>query len=361
MKPIYFTVGPSELYPKFRSFLDAAMDHEMGSISHRGQQFTELHKDLGAHLKQLVGIPEGYSVFYSGSATEWMERIIQNCSEVNTLHFTDGAFSKRFYEIAQALGRQATSVSSRPDQSFYIEDVPFDLAPELVCLTHNETSNGTMIQKAFIKDVRERFPKAIIALDVVSSAPTCDMDFSIVDCIFFSVQKGFGIPAGLSVLFVNPRAMEISRMLEKERGTYTGSYHSFTSLFEYEKKNQTPETPNVLDMYLLNEVVKDMLIIGKETMLVEMLFKAKLLYDAVSNSPLMVPCVENIAVRSQTVIVANTKAGSKEIIQACKARGLIIASGYGSHKEDQVRIGNFPSHARDDVATLASLIQAGIF
>jgi len=361
MKQIYFTVGPSELYPKFRIFLDAAIDNKIVSISHRGQQFAELHKDLGVHLKQLIGIPEEYSVFYSGSATEWMERIIQNCSEVHTLHFTGGAFSKRFYETANALGRHAVSVNSRTDQSFCIEDIPSGLTPELICLTHNETSNGTMIQESFIKNVRDKFPKAIIALDVVSSAPTCSLDFPLVDCVFFSVQKGFGMPAGLSVLFVSPRAIEISLILEKERSVYTGSYHSFASLLEYEKKNQTPETPNVFGMYLLNEIVKDMLVTGKEAMCREILLKAKLLYDAVSNSPLVIPCVENIAVRSQTVIVANVKTGSKEIIQACKAHGFIIASGYGSHKEDQIRIGNFPSHMRADAAELASLIQGGIF
>jgi phosphoserine aminotransferase len=359
MKPIYFTVGPSELYPKFGRFLDAAMKEGMGSISHRSQRFAELHKDLGMNLKRLIGVPETYHVFYSGSATEWMERILQNCSAMRTLHFVNGAFSKRFYEIAKTLGRETVSVGCRPDQPFIIQDIPSDVAPELVCLTHNETSNGTMLPKTLIREVRERFPGAIIALDIVSSAPTCDLDFSLIDCAFFSVQKGFGLPAGLGVLFVSPHAVEVSQMIGKSQGAYTGSYHSFASLWEYEKKNQTPETPNVLGMYLLSEVARDMLIIGKETMYREMLAKAALLYDAISRSSMVAPCVADSAIRSQTVLVANAKAGSKEIIQACKARGFILAGGYGIHKEDQIRIGNFPSHAMADVVTLASLLMAG--
>ena len=239
--PKYFTVGPSQLNPRLEEFLGRAMEEDIGSISHRGERFQRLHTDLGNNLKKLFTVPEAYSVFYAGSATEFMERVIQNVSVKNTLHFTDGAFSKKFIEIAVKNGRDAISVPAGGNGAgggmFSLQDVPADASPELVCVTHNETSNGTVVSRDFLDSLRARFPKALIALDIVSSAPVSDVDFSAADCIFFSVQKGFGLPAGLGVMFVSPAALEKARQIESGGAQYTGSFHSFASLAKYAEKH----------------------------------------------------------------------------------------------------------------------------
>ncbi|MES2023769.1 MAG: aminotransferase class V-fold PLP-dependent enzyme [Patescibacteria group bacterium] len=357
MKLNYFTVGPSNLHPKFGEFIEQAGREDIGSISHRGEKFMELYEDLSSNLKKLLNIPDEYYVFYACSATEFMERVVQNCSEKNTLHFVDGYFSKKFSEISKDQGRVSTEILAREDRSFSLEDIPSDCDPELICMTHNETTNGVLLPNSFLEKVYEKFPDKLIALDIVSSAPVCDVDFSKVDCAFFSVQKGFGLPAGLGVLFVSPRALKKAEEIEKKNKQYTGSYHSFASFLKYSEKNQTPETPNVFGMYLLNEVCKDYLSVGVENLKSEIKVKAKLIYSTLEKCKELKPLINNKEMRSETVIVAETKNGSKKIIESLKEKGFLVASGYGEDKEKQIRLGNFPSHSRQEVEEFCRVLK----
>ena len=72
----------------------------------------------------------------------------------------------------------------------------------------------------------------IIALDLVSSVPATPIDLSLVDTAYFSVQKCFGLPAGMGVWIVGPKCFEVSKVKEY-MNEIVGSYHSLSVL----KKN----------------------------------------------------------------------------------------------------------------------------
>jgi phosphoserine aminotransferase len=353
----YFTVGPTQLYPRFREFLDEALAQDIGSISHRSSTFVELFHATSESVRAVLNAPADRQVFFAGSATEWMERSIQNLSAARTLHFVSGHFAKRFYEFALSQGRDARKVDQKQDGSFDLADVPTDFAPEMIALTHNETSNGTQLSLEFFASVRAAFPDALIALDIVSSAPIVPAAFMAADVVFFSVQKGFGMPAGLGVALVSPRAIAQAAALGASQ--YTGAYHSFTKLADYAAKGNTVETPNVLGIYLLNMIARDLCARGIDTLTKETADKATLLRAALEH------CIETElepilpAYQSQTVIVAKTPGGSKPIIERFKAAGITIASGYGDRKETHVRIGNFAAHSKADMERLASLFATG--
>lgn len=350
----YFTVGPSQEYPKLREFLQDGLAEDIHSISHRSARFVELFQSAAAGVLTLFGAPGDRSVVFAGSATEWMERSIQNLSRERTLHFVSGHFAKRFYDFSLEMGRDARKVDQQLDGSFRPEDIPADFSPELIALTHNETSNGTQLSEGFFTAIRARFPDALIALDVVSSAPVVPQAFMAVDVVFFSVQKGFGMPAGLGVAIVSPRAVAHADEV-RAAGQYTGFFHSLPKLAEYAAKGNTVETPNVLGIYLLDRIVHD-LAPRKETLADETAQKAALIREALARSTDVE--LEPIAPEylSQTVIVAKTPGGSKPIIDRLKAQGITIASGYGTRKDTHIRIGNFPQHSREDVERLASLM-----
>ena len=351
----YFTVGPTQLYPRFREFLDEALANDIASISHRSAQFVELFNTTREALVELLRAPADRQVFYAGSATEWMERCVQNMSSARTLHFVSGTFSKRFYDFALAQGRDARKVDQQPDGSFALAGIPADFAPELIVFTHNETSNGTQVSPEFFEAVRASFPDALIAVDIVSSAPVHHDAFMQADAVFFSVQKGFGMPAGLGVCLVSPRAIARSAEL-LAAGQYTGAFHSFSRLAEYAAKGNTVETPNVLSMYLLRAIARDLLAHGVETLRAETGKKAALIREALA------ACGETEleavlpAYQSQTVIVAKTPGGSKPLIERLKAEGITIASGYGAAKDTHIRIGNFAAQTPTDMERLAALL-----
>lgn len=350
----YFTVGPSQLHPRFREFLDEALAKDIPSLSHRSATFTDLFARLRNDLNTLMRT-QGHQAFYTGSATEWMERTIQNMSAQRTLHFFGGIFGWRYWRIAQELSRDAISVASRPDGSFSVEDIPADVNPELICLTHNETSNGTVVSEDFLVALRARFPHALIAVDVVSSAPLFSDAFSQADCLFFSVQKVFGLPAGLGVGLVNDRALEKAKEVARTR--YTGSFHSFEKFVDNAARNYTPETPNVLGMYLLQRVCDDFLSRGVEVLREDMNAKANVLYEALAQAgDVELPDLAE-AYRSHTVLVARAPGGSQPIIERLKKEGFIVNSGYKDQKDTHIRIANFPAHTIEDVQKLAGLLR----
>ncbi len=350
----YFTVGPTQLYPRYREFLDAAFEKDIGSISHRSPLFADLFHATTDSVRTLLRAPEDRQVFFAGSATEWMERSIQNLSTGSTLHFVSGTFSKRFFDLALAQGRDARKVDQEPDGSFDLSRIPEGFVPEMIALTHNETSNGTCLSTEFYETVRAAYPDAYIALDIVSSAPIYPDAFASADVSFFSVQKGFGMPAGLGVVLVSARAIARSADIAAS-GRYTGAFHSFATLAEYARKGNTVETPNVLGIYLLDMIARDLSSRGIDALRSETAEKATIIRAALSaNEETELEPVGD-PYRSDTVIVAKTPGGSKPIIERLKGEGITIASGYGSMKETHIRIGNFAAHSIEDMRHLASL------
>ncbi len=376
---IYFTPGPSQLYPTVKQHITQALEDGIPSLSHRNAAFHDIVKQTYDDLRMLLNIPSDYHIFFVSSGTEAMERIIENCVDERSIHFVNGAFSKRFYDTAKELRKRPEIIRVEPGQSFDFEslysktELSFPWTgesrrlqmhesatrsgmteeAELICFTHNETSTGVAIDLDEVYKIKKQRPMNLIALDIVSSAPYVSVDYSKLDCVFFSVQKGFGLPAGLGIIIISPRAMEKAQK-RKANGKAVGSYHSFPAMLEQAQKYQTVETPNVLAIYLLNKVLKDMLEKGIDTIRKETERKATLLYNFFDNHKTMKPFVTDKKNRSNTVIVINTPQGSKEIITQLKKNGSTVGAGYGDYKQTSIRIANFPAHSMGDINQLLS-------
>ncbi len=354
MKNIYFTVGPSQLYPTVPKHISNAVEIDICSISHRGNSFQELYLNTTSQLRSLLNIPSSHSIFYVSSGTESMERIIQNTVIKDSFHFVNGSFSKRFYETAKELGKNMQLAEVPWGESFNFEKVKIPVQSELICFTHNETSTGVMIPLNEIYKIKNKNPKKLIALDVVSSAPYADVDYSLVDMAFFSVQKGFGIPAGLGVMVISPQAFEKSMAMDK-KGISTGSFHSFKELGKYAIKNQTPDTPNVLDIYLLGKVAEDMNKVGIKNIRTEIEEKSQMIEEFIKDSNYSY-LPDSPSNRSKTIHVIKVPEGSKVLMDKLKKKGVMVSRGYKDLKETHVRIANFPAHEKKHVKKLLSFI-----
>src|SRR5579864_2740300 len=181
MHKIFFTPGPSQLYPTVKNHLEQAFEENIGSISHRSNQFEELFSLTVENLRKLMHIPQKHHVFFLGSGTEAMERIIENCVEKESFHFVNGSFSKRFFITAQELKKEPQKIEVEFGEGFSLSTPNNPKIPnstELICFTHNETSTGVMLPIEPIYQIKRNFPKSLIALDIVSSAPYADLDYS---------------------------------------------------------------------------------------------------------------------------------------------------------------------------------------
>jgi phosphoserine aminotransferase len=336
--------------------MQTAMDEQIGSISHRSKQFRQLYQHAAEQLTELLQIPGGSGIFFLGSATEIWERSLQNCVANESFHLVNGSFSKRFYEFSLELNgknspRHAVHVEAPFGKGFDASDAFIPETSELVCLTHNETSSGVSMPVSEIHALKQAHANKLFIVDAVSSAPYPNLDLSLIDSVFFSVQKAFGLPAGLGVWITNEKMLAKAEQL-KSQGSSIGTYHSLPSLYKNFKNFETPETPNVMNIYLLGKIAEEMNQRGVATIRQETEAKAQRLYDFMATSPAFEIFVQNPAHRSQTVVVANTTKPATEVIEVIKATGHIIGSGYGSYKDKQIRIANFPATSMDEIESL---------
>jgi len=334
-----------------------AIREEILSISHRSPAFDTLFQTTTDNLCSLLSIPKNYSIFFLSSGTEGMERIIQNMAAQDTFHLVNGSFSEKFYQVSKQLKKVPVKNEVGYGQSFDWNSIDIPPPTELVCCTQNETSTGVAIDMKEVYALKHRHPNMLFAIDVVSSIPYIDIDYSKIDAVFFSVQKGFGLPAGLGVLILSPAAIEKSSLLEKSNISI-GSYHSFSSLKKYAEKDETPETPNVLSIYLLNEVIRDMLRKGIDLMRKETEEKAKYIETLVEKSRELSYLAKDSQIRSKTAHVLKVNGGSKILMEHLKKHGFLISSGYGSMKNNYVRIANFPAHSVEDMKKLVNILSA---
>lgn len=354
MKKIFFTPGPTELYPEVKSFIIKALEDNICSINHRSNEFMEIYRFTADSLRMLLNIPGNFNIFFLGSATECMDRLIQNCVESDSFHFVNGAFADRFYKTAVELNRNAVKAEAEFGKSFDFRNIAINNSPELICFTQNETSTGVQINTEEIYFIKNKYPDSLSGVDIVTSAPYVDLDFKKIDFAFFSVQKGFGMPAGLGVLLVNERCMEKAVFLKSKN--ITGSYHNFITLRENAVKYQTSETPNVLGIYLLGKVCESMNNYGIERIRKETEEKARLLYDFLDGHEVLKPFVKSISDRSKTIINIETGDRQSEIKKILADNGIIVGSGYGKLKDSQIRIANFPMHKTEDVKNIIEIL-----
>src|SRR5579863_4185332 len=137
MKTVYFTPGPSALYPSVISHMKTGLRENIPSISHRSNYFQEIYRQTCTNLKKLLNIPEEFEIYFVASGTEAMERTIQNCVLLNSFHFVNGSFSKRFLTTALELNKKPLYAEVPLGKGFNFESINIPYNTELICVTHN--------------------------------------------------------------------------------------------------------------------------------------------------------------------------------------------------------------------------------
>ncbi|NIJ51647.1 aminotransferase class V-fold PLP-dependent enzyme [Dyadobacter arcticus] len=350
MSLTYFTPGPAQLYPTFENHLQTFVSGQLGSISHRSQQYRDLHKFTVDQLRMLLRVPQTHAILFLGSASEVWERVLLSCVELESFHLVNGSFSKKFYDYSNALNKYAHKLEKPMGQGFTAEEIEVPQYAELICVTHNETSSGVQMPVSEIHKLKEKNPNKFIAVDMVSSAPYPELDFRIIDTAFFSVQKSFGLPAGLGVWIVSEKCLQKAEYIRNQYSI--GAHNDLPTLWKNAQSNETPATPNVMGIYLLGKIAEDFNRIGVGVMRRETEQKAALIYEFIKNADGFSSFVKEKASQSQTVVVADTISPSADIIKKLKEKGMVVGSGYGQYKSSQLRIANFPATSIEEVESL---------
>ncbi|MEY4929910.1 MAG: hypothetical protein RI909_634, partial [Bacteroidota bacterium] len=208
---ISFFPGPSRIHDEVPEYVKDAHHQGLLSMNHRSDEFMTLCKKTVSLLKDKLNIPKTYTIFFTSSATECWEIIAQSLINKESLHMYNGAFGEKWFDYTQRIRPAAKALPFDYEQEINpkaIKSTTF----ELLAITHNETSNGTQVSDVLISSLQKKYPNALIAVDATSSMAGTNLHFAHGDIWFASVQKCFGLPAGLAVMVCSPKA--IARMKE---------------------------------------------------------------------------------------------------------------------------------------------------
>jgi phosphoserine aminotransferase len=333
-----FNPGPSAVYPAVRQYLQDAFDEGWLSAPHRSEKVTSLVRQAVADLKVKLNVPQDYTVLLTGSATECWEILAQSLTPRRSFHLYNGDFGQKWLKYAQAIRPASTGIEFGLEALPDVATLPFAADDtDLVCITQNETSTATQLREGFILNLYNRLGGALLAVDATSSMAGLNLKFIKADIWFASVQKCFGLPAGLGVMVLSPRAVAQARELGEK-----GHYNSLTAMLSQMLNHQTNFTPNVLGIYLLGRVLADREPI--KTVHQHLVDRADKLYAFFEQATPLTPLVQNHETRSTTVIALRGEASLiEEIKRRALEHGLHLGSGYGPHKSTTIRIANFPA------------------
>jgi len=348
---ISFYPGPSRVHDEIPSYVKDAFKEGVLSINHRSEEFMNISKKTILLLREKLNIPKNYIVYFTSSATECWEIIAQSFIKDKSYHLYNGAFGQKWFEYTKRIRPTAEGIPFSLDEKLDPKKLASKLENSILCITQNETSNGTQVTNASIKSIKKNNPACLLAIDATSSMAGIHLDFKSADIWFASVQKCFGLPAGLGLLICSPQAMQQAEAIADK-----SHYNSILFMSEMMAKWQTPFTPNVLAIYLLMRVLENSSPINDVHQ--KVLERYEAWTDFLSKRKSIAHLIKTKAVRSFTVIPVTA---SKEIVQNIKAtakhKGLLLGEGYGEWKTNTFRIANFPSLKKKEIKMLMSVLE----
>jgi phosphoserine aminotransferase len=304
-------------------------------------------------LKEKLNIPKNYTIFFTSSATECWEIIAQSLVTDRSYHLYNGAFGQKWFDYTKRLHPMAIPMPFDINEKLDPRKIILDQREGIICITQNETSNGTQVSNAIIKAIKKTNPSYLIAIDATSSMAGVQLDFKTADIWFASVQKCFGLPAGLGLMVCSPQAIQKSEGVAEKN-----HYNSLPFMTEMMSKWQTSCTPNVLGIYLLMRVLEDSKAIGEVHE--KVIGRYEKWRDFFTKTRDLRHLITQTDVQSFTVVPVT--ATSPELLQKikreAKQKGILLGEGYGNWKASSFRIANFPALKNKEIETLMRFLKA---
>ena len=323
MKKHNFYAGPSimsqftidETAKAVKDFADMGLS--ILEISHRSKQFQAVMDEAVALFKELLEIPEGYSVlFLGGGASLQFAMVPMNMLVKKAAYLDTGVWASKAIKEAKLFGEVDVVASSKDKNYNYIPKgyvVPSDV--DYFHYTSNNTIYGTEIRKDPEVGVR-------MIADMSSDIFSRPVDISKYDLIYGGAQKNLA-PAGVTFVIVKDDALGKTD-------------HIIPTMLNYEthvKKGSMFNTPPVLPIFSALQTLKYYKQLGGVKVLEKMdMDKAEILYNAIDGSKMFVATVPDPEDRSIMnvcfVMKPEYKDLEKEFIDFATEKGMMGIKGH---------------------------------
>ena len=207
MKKYNFNAGPSMLPREVientaKQILDFnGSGLSLAEISHRAKDFQPVVDEAEALVKELLSVPEGYSViFLGGGASLEFCMVPYNFLITKAAYLNTGTWAKKAIKEAKLFG-EVVEVASSADKNYtYIPKgwtVPTDV--DYLHITSNNTIFGTEIRTDLDVPVR-------MIADMSSDIFSREIDVAKYDCIYAGAQKNLSM-AGVTIIILKNDAL----------------------------------------------------------------------------------------------------------------------------------------------------------
>ena len=279
MKKHNFNAGPSILPREvIEKTAQAVLDFQNDGlsileISHRAKNFQPIVDEAVALFKELLNIPDGYSViFLGGGASMQFCMVPFNLLEKKAAYLNTGVWAKKAMKEAKGFG-EVVEVASSADANYTF--IPKDFTIPADADYFHITTNNTIYGTELLKDLDSPVP---LVADMSSDIFSRPVDVSKYGIIYGGAQKNLA-PAGVTFAIVrNDILGKVSRhiptMLDYRTHIDNGSMFN---------------TPPVLPIYTALETLRWLKanggVAGAEK---RNIAKAELLYNAIDNSKMFI-------------------------------------------------------------------------
>lgn len=323
MKKHNFYAGPSimsqftidETAKAVKDF--AGMGLSILEISHRSKEFQAVMDETVSLFKELLEIPEGYSVlFLGGGASLQFAMVPMNMLVKKASYLDTGVWASKAIKEAKLFGEVDVVASSKDKNYNYIpKDYSVPVDSDYFHYTSNNTIYGTEIRKDPEVGVR-------LISDMSSDIFSRPVDVSKYDLIYGGAQKNLA-PSGVTFVIVKDDALgKADRVIP--------------TMLNYEthvKKGSMFNTPPVLPIFSALQTLKLYKQLGGVKAIEKMdMDKAEVLYNAIDSSKIFVATVPNHEDRSIMnvcfVMKPEYKGLEKEFIEFATERGMVGIKGH---------------------------------
>lgn len=324
MKKYNFNPGPSTLPEVTIEETAKAIKDIYGTglslleISHRSKEFESILAETIALFKEMLNIPEGYSViFLGGGASLQFCMIPFNLMNKKAAYINTGTWASKALKEAKAFG-EVVEVASSKDANYNF--IPKDFTVPADADYFHITTNNTIFGTQWHKDLDVNVP---LVADASSDILSRKMDVSKYALIYGGAQKNLG-PAGVTFVIIKDSILgkvnrHIPTMLNYKEHIDNGSMYN---------------TPPVVAVFACLQTLKWLKGLGGVEVIEKMnIEKANLLYNEIDSNP----CFEGTAAKEDRslmnvcfVMSDKYKDTEKEFLDFVTARGLVNLKGHRS-------------------------------
>lgn len=325
MKKHNFYAGPSILSQyTIKNTADAILDFagtglSVLEVSHRSKEFQAVMDEAMALVKELLDVPQGYSVlFLGGGASMQFCMAPFNLLRKKAAYLETGTWATNAIKEARLFGEVDVVASSKDANFTFIpKDYTVPADADYFHFTTNNTIYGTEMR--FDPDMNTR-----LVADMSSDIFSRPVDVSKYDLIYAGAQKNLA-PAGVTIVIVRDEAL----------GHVDRPIPTMLDYRTHVKKGSMFNTPPVLPIYSALQTLRYYKELGGVKELEKMdLAKAARLYDAIDSSRMFEGTVTDPADRSIMnvcfVMTPEYKELEKDFIDFTATKGIVGIKGHRS-------------------------------